>query len=281
MSDDFESASAFVAAAGAGALPQSLQLRLYGFYKIATAVPGSELPQPGGGLLSSFGRDGAKRGAWEAAARALASVPLRAGETLAATARAAYVDALDEALPAWRSGAQGGGEDGSDGDEEDNAAVGVYVLSRPLAAPEPVGDALEALKGDLHYCAAKGLAAELAAALRTLGPAAAAAAANAPLEPSGETLLHVAADAGCGAAVAVLLVAGAAADAREPAGGQTALHYACALGRWDAAAALLRGGADPALRDAGGCSAEDVADEGLPLELRAALRLRGDDGGVT
>jgi hypothetical protein len=286
VDDDFAAASAFVSS-GAGRLSPQALLSLYGFFKIATSAPGADRPPPAG-MFSSLD---AKRSAWESAVRTLTASPLPAGSTLPSAARAAYVKALDGAAPGWRGeggGGGGGGEGEGEGGSEDEGdggggggddggdggggALGVYVLSRPLAAPEPAGDTLEALKRDLHFCAAKGLVAELTAALRALGGAAAAAAANAPLAPSGETLLHVAADAGSGGAVAALLAAGAAADAREPAGGQTALHYACALGRWEAAAALLAGGADAALRDIDGLTAAGVAEEGAPPELLAALQ---------
>ena len=148
--------------------------------------------------------------------------------------------------------------------------IGMYVLSRPLAAPEPTGPALEALRSDLHFCVAKGNLPDLAAALASLGPAAARAAVNAPL-PSGETLLHVAGDVGCAGAVRALLAAGAAIEATEPGGGQTALHYAAALGRWEAAAALLAGGARAEAVDAEGCTPGQCAEAGCPLALAAAL----------
>jgi hypothetical protein len=281
--DSFRLATTFVSTRGSG-LPPEVLLQLYGAFKCATT---SEAPPPAG-FLSSFSRDGAKRAAWESTARVLAASPLPAGVSLSSVAKARYVALLDAALPQWRAGHTGECDDDDDDDDGDAgsdggggeggggggaAALGLYVLSRPLAAPEPTGDTLAALKRDLHFCCAKGLAAELTAALAALGPAAAVAAVNTPLSPSGETLLHVAADAGSGGAVAALLAAGAAVDAREPGGSQTALHYACALGHWEAAGALLAGGADAALRDADGGTAGCVADAGLPPHLRARLLL--------
>jgi hypothetical protein len=165
---------------------------------------------------------------------------------------------------------------------------GSRIISRPLAPPPPTQQVDAQLRAEsLHYCVAQGYVedvARLLSAARAASPPAATAAAAAPTAPpttdasagaflaaalanapleEGETLLHVAADAGAEAIARLLLGAGARANACEALMGRTPLHYALAQGHWGAARALLEGGADPALRDLGGLDAAGVLAEAL------------------
>ena len=176
---------------------------------------------------------------------------------------------------------------------------GSRIISRPLAAPPPTTQVDAQLRAEsLHYCVAQGYIEDVQRLLSAAGGAAspgapgagveggagsylAASLANAPLE-EGETLLHVAADAGAEAIVRLLLGAGARANAAEALMGRTPLHYALAQAHWGTAAALLQGGADPAARDGEGLDAAGVLAEALgaatasgsdppPAELLALL----------
>ena len=151
---------------------------------------------------------------------------------------------------------------------------GVRIISRPLAAPPPTAAVDAQLRAEnLHYCVAQGYEEDVRRLLSSGGEADPAALANAPLE-EGETLLHVAADAGAEAIASLLLAAGAAVNAQEAVMGRTPLLYALAQGHWGTAGALLDAGADPLLRDLEGCSAAGVAAEAgspPPPELLSRL----------
>jgi ankyrin repeat protein len=73
-----------------------------------------------------------------------------------------------------------------------------------------------------------------------------------------KTPLHIAAEAGCPAAVELLLKYGADVNARD-ARGSTPLHAAAAAGKPESVRALLEGGADPRARDGRGRTPLDVA----------------------
>ncbi len=141
---------------------------------------------------------------------------------------------------------------------------GSRIISRPLAAPPPTPTADAQLRAaSLHYCVAQGYVEDVQRLLRAAAGAGGGGvdAIAAPLEEGGETLLHVAADAGAEAIAALLLGAGAPVDAREGLAGRTPLHYALAQGHWGTAGLLLEAGADPRARDAGGLDAGGVLAE--------------------
>ena len=146
------------------------------------------------------------------------------------------------------------------------------IMSLPLHAPAPTPAVDQALRcSNLHYCIERGYVADVQ---RILGTAAGALAVNSPLE-EGETLLHVAADAGSEAIVSALLGAGATVDVQEGVIGRTPLHYALAQGHWAVAGLLLNAGADPALMDKEGLDAAGVAaadsSGSLPVSLSQRL----------
>ena len=141
---------------------------------------------------------------------------------------------------------------------------GSRIISRPLAPPPPTAQVDAQLRDwSLHYCVSQGYVEDVQRLLAAAAGAGGAGvdAVNAPLEEGGETLLHVAADAGAEAIARLLLGAGARADAREGMAGRTPLHYALAQGHWGTAEALLEAGADACARDAGGLDAAGVLAE--------------------
>ena len=146
-------------------------------------------------------------------------------------------------------------------------------MSLPLHAPTPTPAVDKALRcSNLHYCIERGYVEDVH---RILGTAAGTLAVNAPLE-EGETLLHVASDAGSEAIVSALLGAGATVDVQEGMIGRTPLHYALAQGHWAVASLLLNAGANPALMDKEGLDAAGIAaadsSGSLPLSLSQRLR---------
>ena len=140
------------------------------------------------------------------------------------------------------------------------------IISRPLAAPLPTASVDAQLRStSLYYCVSQGYVSDVERLLGACGGGDAGAMVasglvNAPLE-EGETLLHVAADAGLEAIASLLLGAGARVNAVEEVLGRTPLHYAVAQGHWAAATLLLASGADAGALDKGGLSALAVLQE--------------------
>jgi hypothetical protein len=185
-------------------------------------------------------------------------------DTVAAGWRGACISADDaegEGGDGTESGS--GGSDGGSGGSAD-AAAGFYVSSRPLAAAPLSAETRTRLSGDIFFVCGASCDDEgaLEAVLASAGSGDAARALATSTSPSGETPLHMAADAGRARAVRALIAAGALVDAREGEGSQTALHYAAAQGRAAAALALLDAGAAPHAVDADGATPAALFGEG-------------------
>lgn len=252
---DFDLAVSYVrSSAEAKKLSTTDKLRLYGLYKQASegAMPRRSPPS-----ITDFS-ERAKHDAWSSL-----------GDMSRGQARTAYVASVTALFPQWRqqgelnqpSRTSTPSDSNSASNSGSQAGMQRGYSSRPLEPSLPSADVLAA---DLAFNCQEGNA----DAVRRL--IASGADVNAAGD-GGETLLHLAADAGHDAIIRLLVTGGALVNAVDSEARQSPLHYACSQGRREAAMALIRAGADTSTADVDGALPLELASPELAEELTAII----------
>lgn len=238
LDEIFSAATAFVAASAADRLSAKVsnenQLKLYGFYKIATEGP-CKAPQPSTFNVSAR----AKWNAWQ-----------RLGSMSPEEAMQMYIELVCELFPSWAAGSASTRKDG-DRDATNSASKGMMgpVFSSFVYEEDSHNEAtLEAI----HDCAREG---EIDNLRKYIGNGV-----SVNLKDSeGRTPLHWAVDRGHANIVELLLNNHADVNAKDNEG-QTPLHYAAMCDREDIAELLVKRNADRDVKDNEGNSASDLCE---------------------
>lgn len=238
LDEVFNAATAFVAASASDRLSQKVssenQLKLYGFYKIATE--GScNAPQPSALNMSAR----AKWNAWQ-----------KLGSMSADEAMQSYIALVCELYPSWVNGSAANRKHG---DNEATTSTSKAMMGPVFSSHVYEEDSQNEAKLEaIHECAREG---EIDKLHKYIGDGV-----SVNLQDSeGRTPLHWAVDRGHTNIVELLLSKSADVNAKDNEG-QTPLHYAAMCDREDVAEILVKQNADRDVKDNEGNSPSDLCE---------------------